>query len=308
MAFLHDNIVPAKDILNAALKNGIGVGAFNFSNLETLKAMTEVCGELNYSFIAQITESSIKYIGENYLVGLVQAAAESSSVNFALHLDHGSSFDICKRCIDLGFSSVMIDKSSLSIEENISETNKVIDYAKGRGVSVEAEIGILAGVEDHVESDTSLFTKPEDALRFKEETGVDALAVSVGTAHGPFKAKHGKPKIDINRLAEIKSLTGDLPLVLHGASSVYTDLVDVCNKYGAEIEGSVGISDNDIVESIKNGIAKINVDTDLRLAFLAGIRSYLGDRPKTIDIRKYAGSGSDKIKETIRRKIKLFTA
>ena len=302
-------MVTSRELLQQALKNGYAVGAFNFSNLETLQAIVEANCEENRPFIIQASESALKYMGLSYIKGMVSAACEASSVPLALHLDHGKNFEICKECIDAGFSSVMIDKSSVSFEENIQETKKVVEYAHSRGVSVEAELGTLAGVEDDVKvgASNAFYTDPQEAKEFIERTGVDSLAVAIGTSHGPNKGKTASPKLDIKRLQEIHSLVGEgYPLVLHGASSVYPDLVQECNDLGAQLSGAFGITDEDIKASVNNGVAKINVDTDIRLSMLAGILKSLKDNPNNIDPRRYLGLAKEKAKLIIKRKLSTF--
>ena len=302
------NIVPAKELLLEALSTKTAIGAFNFTNMETVQAIIDAANEMQVPVILQASESAIKYMGLGYLIAIIEAAAQASSVKIALHLDHGKDFDICKTCIDSGFSSVMIDKSSLSFEENIEKTLEVVKYARERGVSVEAELGTLSGVEDevNVHEKDALYTDPNLASGFAEKTGIDSLAVAIGTSHGPNKGRLGNPKLDIARLSEIKAAVGTLPLVLHGASSVYADDVALCNEYGADIENAFGITDSDIREAIKNGIAKINVDTDIRIAFLAGLRKSLSENPGSIDMRKYLMAGKKLAKDSIIRKLNTF--
>ncbi|MDR0744484.1 MAG: class II fructose-bisphosphate aldolase, partial [Holosporales bacterium] len=268
--FAHKNLVSVKELLDQALKEKKAIGAFNFSNMEILQAIVIAANEFNSPVILQVTESAINYMGMEYVTAMVSAACSQSKVALALHLDHGGNFEICKRCIDYGFSSVMIDKSSLAIEENIAQTKEVVAYARGFGVSVEAELGTLAGIEDNVKVELrdAYYTDPETALKFAEATGVDSLAVSIGTSHGPNKGVFASPKLDIDRLKKIKEKVKNSPLVLHGASSVYSQEVELANKYGASIKNAFGITDEDIRSSIENGIAKINVDTDIRIAFL----------------------------------------
>ncbi len=309
MTIFHKNLVSGQEILSTALKQKKAVGAFNFSNMEILQAIVESANEENSSCIIQVSESAIKYMGLSYLINMAHAAADTSSVPLCLHLDHGKDFDICAKCIDAGFSSVMIDKSSLPFEENIQYTRQVVEYAHDKGVSVEAELGTLAGIEDEINIDSNnvYLTDPEEAANFVSKTGVDSLAVAIGTSHGPNKGLHGNPKLDIARLAAIKNMLGDdFPIVLHGASSVYPDVVTQCNSLGANIKGAFGISDADIREAIVNGVVKINVDTDIRLSFLAGVRESLNMYPNEIDPRKYLKNAKEHAKKTIRRKIRSF--
>lgn len=306
MAFLHKNIVSSKDLFKSALCMKHALGAFNFSSFETLSGIIQAANQEKSPFILQITESSIHYFGMETMLSLVKSFAEISEVPFVLHLDHGKSLEICKKCIDSGFSSVMIDKSDLPIEKNIEETKAVVEYASKFGVSVEAELGKLSGTEDHVSELHSLYTDPEEARIFVRGTNVDSLAVSIGTSHGPCKAVNMVPAVDIKRLYEIRQNIGDFPIVLHGASSVYKELVSNCNKFGANLRGTVGITDSDIKESIKGGVAKINVDTDLRLAFLSGLRESLSKNNTSIDIRSFFKFGTSEVKSIVSRKIRLF--
>ncbi len=308
MKFIHKNIVPASEILRDALQRKIAIGAFNFSNMEIIQAIVETANEEGTDVICQASESAIKYMGVDYIISMMKAAAEGSRVRIALHLDHGKDFEICQRCIDAGFSSVMIDKSGCNFEDNIKFTKEVVEYAHKNGVSVEAELGTLSGVEDDVDVDEkdALFTNPDVAKEFIDRTGIDYLAIAIGTSHGPNKGKFGSPKLDIERLREIKNKVLDFPLVLHGASSVYEDVVQYCNQNGADIKNAFGITDNDIRESIKLGIAKINVDTDIRLAFVGALRESLNNNKSLIDMRKYLGYAKEYSKEIIRRKIRLF--
>jgi fructose-bisphosphate aldolase class II len=293
------------------MENNSAVGAFNFSNMEVLQAIVEAANEEKSPCIIQVTESAIKYMGMEYVRHMVMAAVETSVVPLCLHLDHGKDFGICALCVDNGFSSVMIDKSSLPFDENIEHTKRVVEYAHSMGVSVEAELGVLSGVEDNIEvaEGNSLLTDPNSASVFVQETGIDSLAVAIGTTHGAYKCKNGEtPKLDVQRLIEIRRKIGtDFPLVLHGASSVYSDIVQGCNKFGAKIERAVGIADRDIKAAIENGVAKINVDTDIRLSFLLGILEHVHMNPTNIDSRKYMGHAKELAKSVIKRKISMLS-
>ncbi|MDR2666759.1 MAG: class II fructose-bisphosphate aldolase [Holosporales bacterium] len=306
--FVDKKLVPGSELLSYALSNKIAIGAFNFANTEVVQAIVSAANVLKTPIILQASPSAIAYLGTQYLKAIVSVAAEESEGPLALHLDHGQDFEICKRCIDEGFSSVMIDSSSLSFEENVRKTKAVVDYAKKFGVSVEAELGTLSGVEDgtSVLPGCSFYTNPDEALEFIERTGIDSLAVAVGTSHGSSKGKNGNAKISIERLREIRKKVGNFPLVLHGASSVYQDFVDVCNKYGANLKDTCGISDNDIREAIQNGVAKVNVDTDIRIAFLSAVRKVLSENTSLIDMRGYLSAAKDAAKEVVMRKIKTF--
>ncbi|MDR2598330.1 MAG: class II fructose-bisphosphate aldolase family protein [Holosporales bacterium] len=287
------------------------VCAFNFSNLETLRAIFLAASDAFVPVILQVTESALNFMGLDYVLSMVGVSSkEFPDLQFSLHLDHGKDFNICKKCIDAGFSSVMIDKSSCGFEENVAATREVVDYANKFGVSVEGELGVLSGIEDDisVSAPGSFLTDPSFAARYIEETGVDSLAIAIGTVHGPYKGNNTPPKLDIPRLIEIKRQVGkDFPLVLHGASSVYPDLVSMCNQYGADIHGAYGISDSDLQSAVKCGINKVNIDTDLRLAYIAGLRQSMSQDPSSVDIRKHLGAAIEMMKKIAIRKIKLIT-
>jgi fructose-bisphosphate aldolase class II len=306
--FVSKKLVPGSELLSYALSNKMAIGAFNFANTDVVQSIVSAANTLKTPVILQASPSAIKYIGIRYLKAVISVAADESEVPLALHLDHGQDFEICKKCIDDGFSSVMIDASSLSLRENIEKTKEVVDYAKKFGVSVEAELGTLSGVEDgtSVLPGHSFYTDPDEAIEFMEKTGVNSLAVAIGTSHGSNKGQNGNTKISIERLREIKKKIGNFPLVLHGASSVYQDIVDVCNKYGADLRDTSGISDGDIREAVQNGIAKVNVDTDIRIAFLGAVRRALFEDKTSIDMRNYLSAAKDAAKEIVIRKIKTF--
>jgi fructose-bisphosphate aldolase class II len=279
--------------------------AFNFTNMEILKGIVAAANEMKCPVILQASASAISYMGMDYLVALVSSAAATSGVPLALHLDHGSSFEICKLCIDSGFTSVMIDASSLDFESNIATTRNVVEYAKEYGVSVEAELGTLFGVEDEVNISLgkARYTDPDEAAIFIERTGIDSLAVAIGTSHGPNKGLRESPSLSIDRLKQIKAKVGEFPLVLHGASSVYEDAVELCNAYGADIKNAHGIKDSDILEAVRNGIAKINVDTDLRIAFTGALRKHLHENRSVIDMRQYLGEATKAVQAVVTRKL-----
>lgn len=301
-------LVPTRQLLDGALVGKYAIGAYNVNNMELLQAIVEAGNELKAPLILQVSAGARKYANQTYLIKLVEAALESSDIPISLHLDHGEDFEICKSCIDGGFSSVMIDGSKHSFEENIALTKKVVDYAHERGVSVEAELGKLAGVEDNisVSEKDAIYTNPDEAAEFVERSGCDSLAVAIGTSHGAFKFK-GEPKLDFERLAEIKEAVGkDFPLVLHGASSVPAELVKICNDNGAVIPGTMGVPEYMFTEATKLGVAKINVDTDLRLAFTGGIRKYFAENPGHFDPRQYLGPARAAVKEIVKHKIQVF--
>jgi len=301
-------LVPTRELLVAALKGKYAVGAYNVNNMELLQAIVEAGNELKAPLILQVSAGARKYANQAYLIKLVEAALNSSTIPIALHLDHGEDFEICKACIDGGFSSVMIDGSKHPFEENIALTKQVVDYAHSRGVSVEAELGRLAGVEDNisVSEKDAIYTNPREAAEFIERTGVDSLAVAIGTSHGAYKFK-GEAKLDFERIAEIQKAVGyDYPLVLHGASSVPAELVKVCNDFGAEIPGAKGVPEEMFSQATKLGVAKINVDTDLRLSFTGAIRKHFAENPAHFDPRQYLGPARAAVKEVVKQKIQIF--
>lgn len=301
-------LVPTKELLQKALKGKYAVGAYNVNNMELLQAIVEAGNELQAPLILQVSEGARKYANQDYLIKLVEAALNTSDIPIALHLDHGEGFEICKACIDGGFSSVMIDGSKHPLEENIAIVKQVVDYAHPRGVSVEAELGRLAGVEDNisVSEKDAIFTNPQEAQEFVERTGVDSLAVAIGTSHGAYKFK-GDAKLDFERLEEIQKAVGmDFPLVLHGASSVPEELVKICNDNGAEIPGAKGVPEEMFSQATKLGVAKINVDTDLRLAFTGAIRKHFAENPSHFDPRQYLKPARAAVKEIVKHKIQVF--
>jgi len=298
-------LVTNKEILSTAKAEGYAVGAFNINNLETLLAVAQASVEERSPAIVAVTPSAIKYAGLKYLVGMVKAAAESAPVLMSLHLDHGEDVETVSKCIDAGFTSVMIDGSHLNFEENISLTKRVVDLAHSRGVSVEAELGRLTGVEEStVEEKEAVLTDPNAAKEFVERTNADALAVAIGTSHGAYKFK-AEPKLDFERLKAIRQKTR-VPLVLHGASSVPPWIIRKATKYGAELGGAKGIPEEHIKKAISRGITKINIDTDLRLAFTATIREILANSPREFDPRKILGPAKETMKEVIKGKMRLF--
>lgn len=302
---MSNMLVTNKDVLMPARQNGYAVGAFNINNLESLLAVNEAALEENSPVIVAVTPSAIKYAGLSYLSKIVRTAAESTSVPMSLHLDHGETFDTVKKCVEAGFSSVMFDGSFLKFEENVALTRKVVDLAHEKGISVEAELGRLAGVEEStVEEKEAVLTDPNVAKEFIERTGVDALAVAIGTSHGAYKFK-AEPKLDFERLKLIKERV-NVPLVLHGASSVPQWIIEKASKYGAELTGARGIPEEHIKKAISLGISKINIDTDLRLAFTATVREVLANSPKEFDPRKILGPAKDAMKEVVKGKMRLF--
>jgi len=298
-------LVTNKDLMVPARKNGYAISAFNVQNLESMSAIAEAATEEKSPVIMQITPSVIKYAGLTYISNLVRTAAQLAPVPIAMHLDHGEDFETAVKCIDAGFTSVMIDGSFLKFEENVALTKRVVGVAHPKGVSVEAELGKLAGVEERsVEEKDAILTDPETAVEFVEKTGVDTLAVAIGTSHGAYKFK-SEAKLDLERLKVISEKIG-VPLVLHGASSVPQWIVEKANRYGAELSGAKGIPEEQIKKAISLGIAKINIDTDLRLAFTATVREVLASSPKEFDPRKILGPAKAAMKEVAKGKMRLF--
>ena len=298
-------LITTKEMFKKALVNDYAVGAFNVNNMEIIQGIVDAASIENAPLILQVSAGARKYAKPAYLLKLVEAAIEDTGLDIALHLDHGEDFDICKKCIDDGFTSVMIDGSKHPFEENIALTKQVVEYAHAHGVVVEAELGKLAGVEDNIKVDarSATFTDPDEAVEFVERTGVDSLAIAIGTSHGAYKFT-GEPYLDYERLKKIHSLLPDTPLVLHGASSVLKEFVDRCNEFGGQIPGAQGVPEDMIRESTKYGICKVNIDTDLRLAMTAEIRRVLIENPSEFDPRKYLGPGRDAITKMVQHKIK----
>ncbi|TDP45919.1 class II fructose-1,6-bisphosphate aldolase [Aminicella lysinilytica] len=298
-------LVTTTEMFKKALNSDYAIGAFNVNNMEIIQGIVDAGQAENAPLILQVSAGARKYAKPVYLVKLVEAAVEDTGVDLALHLDHGADFEICKSCVDGGFTSVMYDGSKHPFEENIRITKQVVEYAHAHGVVVEAELGKLSGVEDavHVDAREASFTVPEEAAEFVEKTGVDSLAVAIGTSHGAYKFK-GTPYLDFERLKTIHSLIPDTPLVLHGASTVMKEFVDRCNEYGGDIPGAQGVPEDMIREAVKHGVCKVNIDTDLRLAMTAEVRRVLVENPAEFDPRKYLGPGRDAITRMVRHKIK----
>ena len=299
------SLVTTKEMFKKSMEEGFAIGAFNVNNMEIIQAIVEAASEANSPVILQASASAIKYAGINYLMKMVEAACmDYPNVPIALHLDHGPDFETCKICIDAGFTSVMIDGSKYSFEENVELTKKVVDYAHSKGVVVEAELGKLAGVEDevNVSEKDAIYTNPKEAEEFVKRTGCDSLAIAIGTSHGAYKFK-GEAKLRFDILAEIKKLIPDTPIVLHGASSVIPELVELCNNYGGDIPGAKGVPNEMLVEASKSGVSKVNVDTDLRLAMTGAIRKVFSEDPSAFDPRKYLVPARDLVKETVKNKI-----
>ena len=298
-------LITTKEMFAKAINSDYAIGAFNVNNMEIIQGIVEAAQIEQAPLILQVSAGARKYAKPVYLIKLVEAAIADTGVDVALHLDHGEDFDICKKCVDDSFTSVMIDGSKHPFEENVRLTKEVVDYAHDHGVVVEAELGKLAGVEDNIKVDarSATFTDPDEAAEFVERTGVDSLAIAIGTSHGAYKFK-GEPYLDFERLKKIHELIPDTPLVLHGASSVLKEFVDRCNQYGGEIPGAQGVPEEMIREAVKYGICKVNIDTDLRLAMTAEIRRVLAENPGEFDPRKYLGPGRDAITRMVQHKIR----
>jgi fructose-bisphosphate aldolase class II len=298
-------LVTSTEMFKKAALGGYAIGAFNVNNMEIIQGIVEAAKEEKSPLILQVSAGARKYASPIYLRKLVEAAVEDSGLDIVLHLDHGEDFEICKMCIDDGFTSVMIDGSKYPFEENIALTRKVVEYAHARGVVVEAELGKLAGVEDdvNVSEKDATFTDPDQAAEFVERTGVDSLAIAIGTSHGAYKFK-GEPRLDFARLEKITNLVPNTPLVLHGASTVLPEFVDLCNKYGGDIPGAQGVPEDMIRQAATLGVCKVNIDTDLRLAMTAAIRRLLMESPKEFDPRKYLAPARSAIKDMVQHKIR----
>lgn len=296
-------LISTKEMFQKAYSK-YAIGAFNVNNMEILQGVIEAAKEEKAPLILQISKGARNYAKLVYLMKLVEAAMQDApNIPICVHLDHGDSFELCKEVIDAGFTSVMIDGSHLPFEENIAITKKVVDYAHPRGVVVEGELGRLKGIEEHVVSEEAVYTDPHEAVEFVERTGVDSLAIAIGTSHGAYKFK-GEPKLDFERLEQIAKKLPGFPLVLHGASSVLTDLVEKANKYGAKLGGARGVPEEMIRKATTMGICKVNIDTDLRLAMTATLREQFSLHPEEFDPRKYLGPARDSIKEIVRHKLR----
>ena len=298
-------LVTTKEMFEKSMKEHFAIGAFNVNNMEIIQGIVDGAALENSPVILQASSGAIKYARIHYLRKMVEAALEEHNIPIALHLDHGPDFETCKMCIDGGFTSVMIDGSKYSLEENIQLTKKVVDYAHSKGVVVEAEIGKLAGVEDDVkvEKEDAIYTDPKEAEEFVKRTGCDSLAIAIGTSHGAYKFK-GEAKLRFDILQEIKQRIPSTPIVLHGASTVIPELVQMCNEYGGNIPGAKGVPDEMLHQASESGVSKINVDTDLRLAMTAQIRKVFATQPAEFDPRKYLTPAREEITKTVRHKIR----
>ena len=298
-------LVTSKEMFKKSMDEHFAIGAFNVNNMEIIQGIVDAVAEENSPVILQVSSSAIKYARIGYLRKMIEAALEEHDIPIVLHLDHGPDFETCKMCVDNGFTSVMFDGSKYDFEENVRLTKQVVDYAHEHGVVVEAELGKLAGVEDdvNVSEEDSMYTDPMQAKEFVERTGCDSLAIAIGTSHGAYKFK-GEPRLRFDILAKVKELIPNTPIVLHGASTVIPELVEMCNKYGGNIPGAKGVPDEILHEASKSGVSKINVDTDLRLAMTAQIRKVFAEDPSVFDPRKYLGEARNQIKETVQHKIR----
>lgn len=296
-------LVGPKDMFEAAYAGKYAIGAFNVNNMEIIQGIMWAAAQEKSPVILQVSAGARKYAGQVYIMKLVEAALkEDPGIPVVVHLDHGPSFEMCRDCIDGGFTSVMIDGSHLPYEENIALTKQVVDYAHQRGVWVEAELGKLAGVEEHVQNAESVYTDPDQAVDFVKRTGCDSLAVAIGTSHGAYKFK-GDAKLDFDRLAEISEKLPGYPLVLHGASSVPQKFVELCNKYGGNVGSAKGVPEDMLRRAATMGVCKINVDTDIRLALTASIRQYFHEHPDQFDPRSYLGPAREAVKDMVAHKI-----
>ena len=299
-------LVTTKEMFEKAYKGGYAVGAFNVNNMEMIQAIVEAASECRSPVILQVSAGARKYANPVYLRHLVQAAVETTDIPVAMHLDHGADFEICKASIDGGFTSVMIDASSKPWEENIAITKKVVEYAHDHGVVVEAELGKLAGIEDdvNVAASDAQFTSPDEVEEFTSRTGIDSLAIAIGTSHGAYKFKPGQdPKLRIDILEEIGRRLPGFPIVLHGASSVPQDQVAIVNQFGGSMPNAIGIPESELKKAAKLAVCKINIDSDLRVAFTAAIRKHFTEHPDHFDPRQYLGDARANMKEMVKHKI-----
>ena len=297
-------LVNPKAMFERANNEGYAVGAFNVDNMEIIEGIMQAAIEEKAPLILQVSAGARKYAGQDYIIKLIEAALVENDIDVVLHLDHGPDFELCKACIDGGFTSVMIDGSHLPFEENIALTKKVVDYAHERGVWVEAELGRIEGVEEHVVAEKSIYTDPAEAKEFVERTGCDSLAIAIGTSHGAYKFT-GEAKLDFERLEAIaKLLPENYPLVLHGSSSVPQEFVKMANTFGGEIGSARGVPEDLLRKAAGMGIAKINIDTDIRLAMTATIRKFLAENPAEFDPRSYLKPAREAVKNMVQHKIK----
>lgn len=298
-------LVTSTEMFKKAYEGHYAVGAFNVNNMEIIQGIVAAAQQEKSPLILQVSAGARKYASHVYLMKLVEAAIEETGLPICLHLDHGADFEICKACVDGGFTSVMIDGSKYSFEENIELTRRVVDYAHNKGVVVEAELGKLAGVEDAVKVNVkdATYTDPDQAVEFVERTGCDSLAIAIGTSHGAYKFK-GKPELDFARLEKITNMLPNYPLVLHGASTVIPAFVEECNKYGGNLDGAQGVPEDMLLRAGKFGVCKINIDTDLRLAMTASVRKHLVEHPEEFDPRQYLKPARQAIQDMVAHKMR----
>jgi len=299
-------LVTSTEMFKKAYEGGYAVGAFNVNNMEIIQGITEAASENRSPVILQVSAGARKYANHTYLVKLVEAAVQECDIPICLHLDHGDGFDICKSCVDGGFTSVMIDGSKYSFEENIEVTRKVVEYAHARGVVVEAELGKLAGIEDavNVSDEDAQFTNPAEVEEFVSKTGVDSLAIAIGTSHGAYKFKPGqKPRLRFDILEEVSRRLPEFPIVLHGASSVPQDLVKIINENGGAMPDAIGIPEDMLRQAAKMAVCKINIDSDIRVAMTAAVRKYLAENPSHFDPRQYLAPARTAVKDMVAHKI-----
>lgn len=299
-------LVTTKDMFKKAYEEGYAIGAFNVNNMEIVQGITNAAKKCNSAVILQVSAGARKYASHEYLMKLVEAAINETGLPIALHLDHGADFEICKSCIDGGFSSVMIDGSHLSYDENVALTRKVVEYAHDKGVTVEGELGRLAGIEDEVKvsSEDASYTRPEEVEDFVTKTGVDSLAIAIGTSHGAYKFKPGqKPQLKFDILEEVSKRLPNFPIVLHGASSVNQEYVKTINEFGGKMPDAIGIPEDMLRQAAKMSVCKINIDSDLRLAMTSAIRKYVAENPSDFDPRKYLGAGRQAVEDLVEHKI-----
>ena len=300
------SLVTSKEMFKKAYDGGYAIGAFNVNNMEIVQGITEAAKELRAPLILQVSKGARAYANHTYLMKLVEAAVIETGLPICLHLDHGDSFELCKSCIDGGFTSVMIDASSKPFEENVAITRQVVEYAHDHGVVVEAELGTLAGIEDEVkvEEGHASYTRPEEVQEFVERTGCDSLAIAIGTSHGAYKFKPGtKPQLRFDVLEAVEKNLPCFPIVLHGASSVPQAFVEEINKYGGNMPGAIGVPEDQLRQAAKSAVCKINIDSDLRLAMTASIRKYFAEHPADFDPRQYLKPAREAIKKMVMHKI-----
>ncbi len=315
VSFKELGLVNTRVMFEKAMKGGYAVPAYNFNNMEQLQAIINACVECNSPVILQISKGARQYANQTLLRYMVPGAVEmareaGSNIPVALNLDHGDSYELAKSCVDFGFSNVMIDGSSLPYEENVTLTKKVVDYAHAHDVTVEGELGVLAGIEEHISSEVTHYTRPEEVEDFVTKTGVDSLAISIGTSHGAykFKVKPGEavPPLRFDILEEVERRLPGFPIVLHGASSVLPKYVDIINQYGGQLENTAGVPEEQIKKAVKSAVCKVNIDSDGRLVMTAMIRKYMSEHPKEFDPRKYLGPARDELTKMYIAKCELL--